>query len=197
MRRILLDIDNTITTPDYILQNMANLTGKTYTGEETLETYNIGDVYGLSREEDKLFWKLYGRDCFNNSKPNKKTIDTIYGDIIKEDDIIYVITARTEDVEDLTKDWLDRYGIYYDELILVGDNTKIGFIEGLDIDVVIDDKPDLFQEIEIVKDVFPNSIIANKIKENKMERYVVKYPYNKDVVSEYFLTTDGEIIKNK
>lgn len=197
MRRILLDIDNTITTPDYIIQNMANLTGKDYTGEETLESYNIGDVYGLTKQEDSLFWKLYGRDNFQNSKPNREIIDTLYGDIIKEDDKIYIITARTEDVQDITENWLRNHGIEYDELILVGKNSKIGFIEGLDIDVIIDDKPDLFQEIEVVKDVFPNSSIAKKIKDGTLTRYVVQYPYNKDVVSEYFLTTDGEIIKNK
>lgn len=184
-RKILVDIDNTLTTPDVVIKKMAEMFGSNFITSDELKSYRMGDAFGVTRQQEKLFWDLFGYESIGNSEINIKTTKTIYDSIIKKDDEIHIITARPQSYEGITKQWLEQHNIKYDNLILVGRNSKIGLIEQLKIEVVIDDKPDLFNEIEVVKQLFPKSNTATLINENLFHRYVVDYPYNENVTSEF------------
>lgn len=194
MARILLDIDNTLTTPDVVINTMADMFGKEYITSDKLKSYTMGKAFDVTREQEQMFWELFGYQVLESSELNIATTKSIFNDIIKEDDYVIVMTARPYEYEFITKNWLNNHGIKYDELVLVGNNSKIGFIERYQIDTVIDDKPHLFSEIEVVKDLFPNSNTSKLIDDGKFTRYVVDYPYNSESVCEYRINRDtGEI----
>lgn len=189
-RKILVDIDNTLTTPDVIINTMADMFGLDYISANDLKSYTMGKAFDVSREQEQMFWELFGYQVLENSDLNYKTRDTIFNEIIKEDDYVVIMTARPFEYKFITEKWLMNYGIKYDELVLVGNNSKIGFIERYQIDTVIDDKPQLFSEIEVVKDLFPNSHTSQSIKNGTFERYIVGYPYNEDSICEFKINRD-------
>lgn len=194
MARILLDIDNTLTTPDVIINTMADMFGKEYITSDDLKSYTMGKAFNVSREQERMFWELFGYQVLESSELNIATTTSIFNNIIKEDDYVIVMTARPHEYEFITVNWLKNHGIKYDELVLVGDNSKIGFIERYQIDTVIDDKPHLFSEIEVVSDLFTASNTAKLIRNGEFRRYVVDYPYNSDSVCEYRINREtGEI----
>ena len=168
-RKILVDIDNTLTTPDVIINTMADMFGLDYISANDLKSYTMGKAFDVSREQEQMFWELFGYQVLENSDLNYKTRDTIFNEIIKEDDYVVIMTARPFEYKFITEKWLMNYGIKYDELVLVGNNSKIGFIERYQIDTVIDDKPQLFSEIEVVKDLFPYSHTSQSIKNGTFE----------------------------
>ena len=192
--RILLDIDNTMTTSQVIINRMADMFGKEYITNDDLHSYTLGDAFGLTPEENQAFWDLLGYEVLESSLPNISLIKNVYKNIIGTDDEIYIMTARPHKYRFITEKWLATYGVPLTELILVGDNSKVGLIERYDINIVIDDNPILFEELEVVKELFPNSNIARHMKNGTMKRYVVDYPYNRDVVAEFRLNQQGDII---
>lgn len=194
--RILLDIDNTMTTSQVIINRMADMFGKEYITNDDLHSYTLGDAFGLTPEENQAFWDLLGYEVLESSLPNISLIKNVYKNIIGTDDEIYIMTARPHEYRFITEKWLATYGIPLTELILVGDNSKVGLIERYDINIVIDDNPILFEELEVVKELFPNSNIARHMKNGTMKRYVVDYPYNRDVVAEFRLNEKGEVISD-
>lgn len=194
--RILLDIDNTMTTSQVIINRMADMFGKEYITNDDLHSYTLGDAFGLTPEENQAFWDLLGYAVLESSLPNISLIQNVYKNIIGTDDEIYIMTARPHEYRFITEKWLSTYGIPLTELILVGDNSKVGLIERYDINIVIDDNPILFEELEVVKELFPNSNIARHMKNGTMKRYVVDYPYNRDVVAEFRLNGKGEVLSD-
>lgn len=194
--RILLDIDNTMTTSQVIINRMADMFGKEYITNDDLHSHILGDAFGLTPEENQAFWDLLGYEVLESSLPNIPLIQNVYKNIIGTDDEIYIMTARQHEYRFITEKWLATYGVPLTELILVGDNSKVGLIERYDINIVIDDNPILFEELEVVKELFPNSNIARHMKNGTMKRYVVDYPYNRDVVAEFRLNEKGEVISD-
>lgn len=197
-RKILLDIDNTITTAQVVMDKMSDMFGKPYVTASDLKSYTIGEALGMTKEEDKLFWEIFGYEVLESSLPNQKVISKVFDDILKVGDELYIITARPYSHKFITDEWLSKYNIPYTELILVGDNSKVGFIERYDIEIVIDDNPKLFDELEVVKDLFPKSKVANRIKDGTMKRYIVDYPYNESSVGELTINREtGEVTERK
>ena len=63
------------------------------------------------------------------------------------------------------------------------------------LDTIIDDNPTLFEEIESVPKVFPNSFISQIVQDKTIKRYAVDFNYNKNSLVEYRINRDtGEIV---
>lgn len=185
MAHVLIDLDNTLTKIEPIIEKMASVFNKEVKDADELKSYTIGTLLDLTKEQDKKFWDLYGYLVLENSEPNSIMIEKVFRKIVQEGDTTIVVTARPESQRDITINWLSKFGLFVDDVILVGKNSKVPLVENYNIDTIIDDNPALFDEIEVVKDLFPDSNISKLIKNNEMKRYVVDYGYNKDVVSEF------------
>ena len=61
-RKILVDIDNTLTTPDVIIKKMAEMFGSSFITSDELKSYRMGDAFGVTRQQEKLFWDLFGKE---------------------------------------------------------------------------------------------------------------------------------------
>lgn len=194
MANVLLDMDNTLTRVDVILDRMANVFKKDIVSAEDLKSFRLAKAFGVTEEQEKIFWENYGYEAIEKSEPNKQVIESIFDNIITKKDNIYIITARPESQRIITENWVNRFQIPHSEIILTGSHSKLHHIENLLIDTIIDDNPALFEEIESVPNVFPNSFISKEIADKTIKRYAVDFKYNRDSVVEYRINRDtGEI----
>lgn len=194
MANILLDLDNTLTKVEPVLDKMASVFNKPFVNPDDIKSYNLSDIFGTTKEQDDFFWEHYGYEVIEKSEPNYPIIESLFTNVIEKTDKIYVITARPESQRNITESWIEKFKIPCHDIILTGKNSKVGLIENLEIDTVIDDQPKLYAELNVVKDLFPNSHIAKIMNEEEIKRYIVDYGYNRDVKSEFRINRKtGEI----
>lgn len=195
MANVLLDMDNTLTRVDVILDKMSNVFQKDIISADKLESFQLAKAFGVTEEQEKFFWENYGYEVIEKSEPNTQVIESLFKNIIKSDDKVYIITARPESQRIITEDWINRFQIPHSDLILTGNHSKIQHIENLMLDTIIDDNPTLFEEIESVPKVFPNSFISQIVQNKTIKRYAVDFNYNKNSLVEYRINRDtGEIV---
>ena len=195
MANVLLDMDNTLTRVDVILDKMSNVFKKDIISADKLESFQLAKAFGVTEEQEKFFWENYGYEVIEKSEPNKQVIESLFKNIIKSDDKVYIITARPESQRIITENWINRFQIPHSDLILTGKHSKIQHIENLMLDTIIDDNPTLFEEIESVPKVFPNSFISQIVQNKTIKRYAVDFNYNKKSLVEYRINRDtGEIV---
>lgn len=195
MANVLLDMDNTLTRVDVILDKMSNVFQKDIISADKLESFQLAKAFGVTEEQEKFFWENYGYEVIEKSEPNTQVIESLFKNIIKSDDKVYIITARPESQRIITENWINRFQIPHSDLILTGKHSKIQHIENLMLDTIIDDNPTLFEEIESVPKVFPNSFISQIVQNKTIKRYAVDFNYNKKSLVEYRINRDtGEIV---
>lgn len=147
-----IDIDDTLTDIrdklNLAAEKYANELGKENKNEEEkyVEDNNNGNVYqikyGFTYEELKYFLSVIHEGITKKEEPRKNCVEIIRK-LHNEGHKIYIITARDsefhEDPYKLSKDWLDKNNIYYDELI-VNARNKLEVCQRKNIDLFIDDQ---------------------------------------------------------
>ena len=147
-----IDIDDTLTDIrdklNLAAEKYANELGKENKNEEDkyVEDNNNGNVYqikyGFTYEELKYFLTVIHQGITKKEEPRKNCVEIIRK-LHNEGHKIYIITARDsefhEDPYKLSKDWLDKNNIYYDELI-VNARNKLEVCQRKNIDLFIDDQ---------------------------------------------------------
>lgn len=147
-----IDIDDTLTD----IRDKLNLAAEKYANElgkenknekdKYVEDNNNGNIYqikyGFTYEELKYFLSVIHEGITKKEKPRKNCVEIIRK-LHNEGHKIYIITARDsefhEDPYKLSKDWLDKNNIYYDELI-VNARNKLEVCQRKNIDLFIDDQ---------------------------------------------------------
>lgn len=147
-----IDIDDTLTDIrdklNLAAEKYANELGKENKNEEDkyVEDSNNGNIYqikyGFTYEELKYFLSVIHEGITKKEEPRKNCVEIIRK-LHNEGHKIYIITARDsefhEDPYKLSKDWLDKNNIYYDELI-VNARNKLEVCQRKNIDLFIDDQ---------------------------------------------------------
>ena len=147
-----IDIDDTLTDIrdklNLAAEKYANELGKENKNEEDkyVEDSNNGNIYqikyGFTYEELKYFLSVIQEEITKKEEPRKNCVEIIRK-LHNEGHKIYIITARDsefhEDPYKLSKDWLDKNNIYYDELI-VNARNKLEVCQRENIDLFIDDQ---------------------------------------------------------
>ena len=128
-----------------------------------IEEYWEGKKFNWTEEQEEKFWNKYFVDYITKSSPRQFAQEVIEK-LRQEGNKIYIITARNEEglppeaygkMQELTKEWLKKSNIKYDEIIFAGDKEKkIQCIKN-NIDIMIEDSPnniiDISSEIPIIK----------------------------------------------
>ena len=147
-----IDIDNTITEVQEELNNAAYeyaiKLGKNIKNSKNPfeDIKNNGDTYKkkfqFSYDELKYFLKNIQEEIINKAKPRDNAVEII-NRLRKEGHKIIIITARDSEFHDdpykLSKSWLDKNNIEYDELI-VNAREKASICKKEEIDLFIDDQ---------------------------------------------------------
>ena len=141
--RIGIDIDDTITNTYEVLTRI--YCKEFNVDEKTLEGKN-GDyyeVYGITKETYKKFLKEhFCKEAFNIKV--KENVSNIFNKL-KENNEIYIVTARTDEnfinTKEICEEYLNKNNIYFDKVIVNAKNKgKVCFENN--IDILIDDNID-------------------------------------------------------
>ena len=190
-----IDIDDTIANTYDVLFNYAQNYTINDIGKEIKDVNrNIithmycTNFHNWNKKEDKEFLDKYYEKTVLKVQPKMYAVENIKR--LKESgDKIYLITARflsdKFDVEKLTKDWLEKYGIPYDKLILNSQNKVIAAKEN-DIDIFVDDSIKNCTEMAHVgiKTYMMDTIINKNFENENIER-VYSWPHLYQKIENY------------
>jgi len=167
--KIGIDLDDTLS---YTLQNMIEFHNKNYGTNFKFEDYTKYEqwyIWSENLEEAlKRLYEFHVSSYGENIKPILYAKDIL--EKVKNNNQIFVITARSKNIEKETKEWLEKYYPNIFSKIYFADNysqedkkiTKKGICDELGIDILIEDN--LQYALECVS---PNRKV-----------YLIDYPWN-------------------
>ena len=190
-----IDIDDTIANTYDVLFNYAQYYTIHDIGKEIKDVNrnSITNMYctnfhNWNKKEDKEFLDKYYEKTVLKVQPKMYAVENIKK--LKESgDKIYLITARflsdKFDVKKLTKDWLEKYGIPYDKLILNSQNKVIAAKEN-NIDIFVDDSIKNCTEMANagIKTYMMDTIVNKDFENENIER-VYSWPHLYQKIEKY------------
>lgn len=179
-KRIGLDLDNCLTRLKPTIQMMAEYYNKPMPELEDIKTYNLSDVFNVTPELDGNFWEEMELEAIVNSEFNEAVYNSVFDNLVERDVEVYIITNRHEKYREATEKWLVQNCVPYMQLVMTSGASKVEVLKELEIDVMLDDKPDLFHEV------------AEANIDTKM--ICVDYPYNQNVECFLRLDREGEML---
>ena len=152
--RIGIDIDNCISNFDDVLleEYLKHDKELRNTGIINDKPYHITvGMFDWSKEENDDFYYNNIQRIAMSLKPLNNAKDVI--DKLKADgNEIYIITSRDNgeyiNPEEMTREWLEKYEIYFDKLILTGRHEKGPVCKENNIDIMIEDSIKNCEDIE-------------------------------------------------
>lgn len=168
-KKILIDIDNTLTYLDYTLRSLEDYYNVERKEVEDIYSFDLPGVYGVKKKYYSDFWKHRESDIVKNSILN----ESVYKEIVKNSSIrddIYIVTARDSKLHQLTNEWLMKNNIHYNHLFCIGKSItkdKWSKEKGLHFDEVYEDNPVFLSKLP---------------KETKS--IIVDYPYNRNIITD-------------
>lgn len=163
-KRIGLDIDDTICNTNFVLMKYAFKYNKEHGNKPLLKynTNNFEEVFGWRNEEVNDFFRTYYLDALKEIEP-KFRVKEVLSKLREEDYEIVIITVRNDrecagegEAKRITLEWLEKYGIPFDELY-VDIQDKKSFCEEHKIDIFMDDS---VSTVTKVKDTGIDTFIA-------------------------------------
>lgn len=176
-----IDIDCVLTELEPTMMYMGKYFDKPVAGFDEITDYNLSDAYGITEEESLKFWKDEEYFLCRDSIPSEQRIKSIYENFVGDETAIVVITSRDEKYSEVTASWLEDNDIKYDLLVMTSGASKKPFIEHFKMDYMIDDKPDLFYEMQ----------------DSDTKMVCVDYEYNKYVPSQLRMNREGDIVSGE
>jgi len=141
---------------------------------EDFVQYDYSKVMNISKKEvfPRIF-EFYETDIFKNLSPVSGAQEVVRQ--LSENNEIYVLTSRTSDIQDITRNWINKnFGNYIKEILFSNQITKTGYNEDITkgdicaqygIDLHIEDAP-----------VYVESIIES----GKIDVVLVEKPWNRN-----------------
>lgn len=135
---ICVDIDGTITEPLYWLESVNHFFNTSIKLEE-ITSYDVFYTnYNISYDELLEYYKLNGAEIHANA--NIRENASYYLQELYRIHDLYYVTARMSYMDDVTKTWLEKYGIPYKEIHLLGSHDKLDKAKELNCDIFIEDR---------------------------------------------------------
>lgn len=140
-RSICIDIDGTMTDPYFFLPYLNKITGKNICDKDytsinwnTIFGSEFSDVYECFDDE---FTYIYEEASLMEGV--KKVID----DLILIGDEVHYVTARSKNIDSVTKSWINSQGLDGSKVVSLSSNFgKVETAKKLNCDVFIEDDPE-------------------------------------------------------
>lgn len=164
-----IDIDGVIADIEpYIFEYGAKLLydkGRTLDDIKRKE-YETYEIFKWDRDTEHEFWDNYMLEYYKNA-PARAFASEVIRKLKEQGHNIYIITARGISEKNLysylkriTKEWLKRENIYYDEIFFEKDKKKI--IQEYNIDVMIEDYEKNIRNLEKYCEIIVFDCIYNQ-----------------------------------
>lgn len=134
-----IDIDGTVTEPYYWLSK-ANEYFNTNIKPKDVTIYEIPELLGIEVDDYNQFYNSFGKSLHMEAKVRfgaKEVISKLY-----ENHQIHFVTARKNEMLDISLEWLTRHEIPLDSITMVGSNDKVFKAILLASDLFIEDRYD-------------------------------------------------------
>ncbi|WP_342511330.1 hypothetical protein MKY34_13280 [Sporosarcina sp. FSL K6-1522] len=139
-----IDIDGTVTCPTSLLPHINQQFGCNLVLEDITE-YDLTKAFPVDKE---VFWQWYmGAEAhIYGTSPTQAFAKKVLDDWKKQFELYY-ISARGQQVYDVTRDWFKREDIPFDHIELVGSHHKIETAKKFGVHAFFEDKHDNAVEI--------------------------------------------------
>ncbi len=135
--RIGIDIDGVIAnTFPLLVQELNEHFNKNLTYDDIV-SYDIARIYNIKKEQLSEFVQLNKHLLQDNPLPVPLAMECINN--LRDRAFVALISARFEQSRDSTQNWLQRHGIHWDELILLGSHDKADTCVKLELNFFIED----------------------------------------------------------
>lgn len=128
-----------------------------------IQEYWEGLKFNWTEEQENKFWNKYIIKYFKQYPP-REFASEIIKKLKKEENKIYIITARNEEglppeeygkSQEITKAWLNENNIEYDKLIFAPDSEKLEQCLKNNVEIMIEDSPtnikNISEKIPVIK----------------------------------------------
>lgn len=162
-----IDIDGTVTSPTSLIPHI----NKQFNSELTLDDikeYDLTSALPHLEPGEFYSWFREAESAIYASSPVSEYAKNIL-DQWKEQYELFYISARGNNVSDITLEWFQKHAIAYDHIELIGTHKKIEAAKRHNVDLFFEDKHD--NAVEISEELDIPVILFNT-------------PYNQDPVPE-------------
>lgn len=177
-----LDLDNTLTKIDTTLDIISRELSTTRININDVVDYNLFSSFMLPSENEEKFWFENEQEIIRNSILSQERYEGILNNFSNNNTIFHIITSRHPMHKFDTMDWLKKNNIPYDKLIMTAGAPKVEYIEGLGIELMADDAP------QVIKDIYQKRL------NEKVDVLKVEYQYNKELPSKYVMDLNGNVL---
>lgn len=160
MINIGIDIDGTLTVPDFWIDIMNKHFNKTIKYSE-VKAYDWLEIYDINLDEFNGFYKKYGPKMHYEAELRRgaKEVVTNWG---KHYSINY-ITARQKWLEETTEKWLRKHSLPGDHYV-IGSHNKLPLAKKLGCEIFIED----------------NISVATQLAKEGIKVFLIDCPYNRE-----------------
>lgn len=141
---ICIDIDGTMTDPYYFMPFFNKYFNKDLK-EHHATTYRIDHLYQIGRDEMEMFYSKEGDNMHRNATILPKAKEVM--EYLKDLHNLYIVTARSKEMESITIEWLKKHEIPDIILYSLGSYYKVEKAKELECDLFIEDNPQNSLEI--------------------------------------------------
>lgn len=135
--RIGVDIDGVIANTFPLLVNELNTFFQKKLSYNDVANYNISKVFNLKNKQLYDFIEKKGNLLVEASQPMPGAVDCLNN--CKHNFYLALVSARMEKFRIQTEEWLQRYHIPWDKLVLLGSHDKADTCIDLKLDIFIED----------------------------------------------------------
>ena len=151
-------------------------------GMEDITEYDLGNCYGITKEDIGRIWQECHSEITKRSIPIMDLYEFMdmwerYGQRGKNRNEIIIVTARPEEEKEDTLLWLKNNRVRYDE-IYFGYESKIKAVQKYFLDVFVDDREENIRGID-------------ESEELRCEAFLVDRPYNRTYQTNNRIYTQG------
>lgn len=177
-KRVVIDIDCTITNLQPTIDRMAEVFSLPKITIEDVKSFTLASAFQVERAIELDFWHTYEEELCLKAEYAKERLESILDRYTDKETLIYFMTSREPKYYDATAKWLEASKLQYEELICVGKTSKVQLFERMGIDAVFEDNPDFFYEL------WDEGLFS------VIDTFCIDYPYNQHVPCKYRLTRD-------
>lgn len=131
-----IDIDGTVTEPYYWLER-ANRYFDRQLKPEDITAYEFHRMLDVEEDDYKEFYELYGKLLHKESNARLGASEVIQG--LYRQHNIHFVTARDENLEETSIEWLERHQMPMDSIWHLGSYYKVDKARDLNSDLFIED----------------------------------------------------------
>lgn len=134
-----IDIDGTVTCPTSLIPHINKRFGKNLTLDDVTQ-YDLTVSFGIDRTEFFEWFRAAESDIYATSpiQVHAKNVLDKWNQLHE----LFYITARSEDLRDVTEQWFSREQVAYDKIILTGSHNKLTAAKENKIELFMEDKHD-------------------------------------------------------